>query len=438
MNLKVARNFEFILDNFSFEKSEAQEKQGFVLEGGSGSAKTYDIIQFLMYYCEINRDKGKDILIFRQTYADLKKTVLKDFIKILKMYKMYDVKKHTRSHPQSYDLFGNVIFFTGLDGMGSHGERHDVIWGNEGMELSFEDFKQLNQRCNEFFVIDYNPSFTEHWIFNNIIPRKDTKFFRSTQLDNPFLPSGQRQEILAYEPWESGSYHVEGDSIIHQGEAISKNNQPPPNIDNIEQGTAEEYMWKVYGLGLRGAMEGQIFKNVKYIDSFPDLAYTYGLDYGFTTDPSALTKFAKEGRNIYIELICYEPTETSNDLSNMMTALGVSRYVPITADSSDRFVSERKGVTKMTSELFDIGWEISKVSKTKSVMFWLLEMKDCKIHIVKNHLYEKAKIEVENYKMKEVNGILINQPEDKHNHMWDSARYAFMNHDFTNFSVTTN
>lgn len=438
MKLKVARSFEFILDNFSFEKSESQDKQGFVLEGGSGAAKTYDIIQFLMYYCEINRDKNKDILIFRQTYADLKKTALKDFIKILKMYNMYDIKNHTRSHPQGYNLFGNDIYFTGLDGIGSHGERHDVIWGNEGMELNFEDFKQLNQRCNEFFILDYNPSFTEHWIFDSIIPRKDTSFFRTTQLDNPFLPKGQRQEILAYEPYRPGSYYVEEDTIMHNGAVVDKNNQPPPHVENIDQGTADEFMWKVYGLGLRGSMKGQIFKYVTYIDEFPDMAFTYGLDFGFTNDQTALVKYAEDPKNIYMELLIYEPIDESVILDAMLTAVGVSQYVPITADSSDKYVSEKKGVVQMVRELYERGWEISKVSKTKGIMYWIQSMKGKKIHVIKNDLSHKFKKEQENYKFKEINGILINQPIDGWDHAFSAGRYAHMSHDLTSFSVSTN
>lgn len=436
MKLRVASNFEFLLDNFDFQQSNDPdgEKQGFVHEGGSGSAKSWDIIQFLMYYCEINRGKNKDILIFRKTFADLKKTILKDFVKILKMYGLYETDKHRKSSPQSYELFGNIIYFSGLDGMGSHGERHDVIWGNEAMEFEFEDFRQLNQRCNEAFFLDYNPSYTEHWIFDKIIPRFDTKFFRSTQLDNPFLPKGQRMDILAYEPWEPGTYEVVDDTILYNGQPVSEKNQPPPHMDNIEQGTADEFMWKVYGLGLRGAMEGQIFKLVTWIDEFPDIAFTYGLDFGFVADPTALVKYAREGRNIYLELLWYNPTETADDLEGAFDACGVSKYVPITADSSDRYVSEKHGVTKMVNELFNRGYEITKVSKTKSIIFWLTDMKGFKIHIVKGKHYHECKKEQQNYRFKMVQGILINQPIDDFNHFWDAGRYAHMSHDINTIS----
>jgi len=431
MEIQVAKNFEFLLDNFEFDK---EDKQGFVFEGGSGSAKSYDIIQFLIYYCQINQSQGKDILIFRLTYADLKKTILKDFIKILKMYDFYDVNCHTRSHPQSYNMYGNMIYFSGLDGMGSHGERHDIIWGNEGMELDFEDWKQLNQRCTEMFITDYNPSFTVHWIYESLIPRPDTKFLKSTQLDNPFLPKGQRQEIMAYEPYEPGSYEVVNNTLMYRSNAISESNFPPPHPDNIESGTADEFMWKVYGLGIRGAMKGVIFTNVKYIEKFPNIAHTYGLDFGFTVDPTALVKYAEDERNIYLELLSYAPMESPYIIHDYMEEIGIEKNVPITADSSDKHTNDR-GSYEMVSELFNMGWSISKVSKTGSVMMWIGVMKQKRIHIVKNHFYHDFKKEQENYRLKEINGIAINQPIDKFNHAWDAGRYAKMSHDFNNLTT---
>jgi len=97
MRIRGAANLEFLIENFDYNKCKPfdplvggdNEKQGFVFEGGSGSAKTYDIIHFLLLYCQHFKNCNKDILIFRQTLADLKKTVYKDFLKVLNMYGLY-------------------------------------------------------------------------------------------------------------------------------------------------------------------------------------------------------------------------------------------------------------------------------------------------------------------------------------------------------------
>jgi len=397
--LKAAKNFDFLLQNFSFEKSNKQEKQGFVFEGGSGSAKTWDIIQFLLYYCEINRNKNKDILCFRQTFADLKKTLLKDFIKILKKYDLYNDNEYYRSSPTHYNLFGNIIFFTGLDSMGSHGERHDIIWGNEAMEIDFDSFRQLNQRCNEAFFLDYNPSLTEHWIFNSIVTRPDTKFIKTTQLDNPFLPKGQRDEIMSYEP----------------------------TAKNIENGTADDYMWKVYGLGERAAMKGCIFQNITWIDEFPkDIRFVYGLDFGYTNDPTSLVKVGISSSGIFAELFCYEPIDNANTIGDVLANAKVDRSIKVIADSSDRFNDNH-----MVSDLNQIGWRnVEKVSKGQGINWRIGLMKKHKIHIVRN---VNAKREAENYKWREINGMLTNEPIDKFNHFWDAFGYGFLGLNSNNF-----
>ncbi len=389
MKISGGVNLEFLLNEFSFEKANSEQKQGFVLEGGSGSGKTYDIINFLLVYCQTNYNKNKDILIFRETFADLRKTVLKDFEKILRAYDLFDETSLHRSPPVCYSFMGNKIYFTGLDSVGSHGERHDIIWGNEGMELNHEAWKQLNQRCNEAFFIDYNPSYTSHWIYNSIITRPDTKFFHSTLLQNSFLPNGQRQEILSYEP----------------------------TAENIEKGTADDYMWKVYGLGLRASPKGAIFPHVNWIDKMPEGNYFYGLDYGFTNDPTALTKICLQGNDLFVELLIYEPIDSATVLADAIRNCGITTEM-ITADTSDKYND-----VEMCKDLRNLGINIKKTSKAKGLLHRIGLLKKHKINIVYNL---NAKREQENYKWREVNGINVNEPIDKFNHFWDSLGYGYM------------
>jgi len=389
MKISGGVNLEFLLNEFSFEKANNSIKQGFVLEGGSGSGKTYDIINFLLIYCQTNYNKNKDILIFRETFADLRKTVLKDFEKILRAYNLFDDDSFHRSAPVCYSFMGNKIFFTGLDSVGSHGERHDVIWGNEGMELNHEAWKQLNQRCNEVFITDYNPSYTNHWIYDSLITRPDTKFFRSTLLQNYFLPDGQRKEILSYEP----------------------------TAENIKNGTADDYMWKVYGLGLRSAPKGAIFPHVNWIEKMPEGNYFYGLDFGFSNDPTALTKICLQGNDLFVELLIYEPIDSANVLADAIRNCGITNEM-ITADTSDKYND-----VEMCKDLRNLGLNIKKTSKAKGLLHRIGLLKKHKINIVYNL---NAKREQENYKWREVNGINVNEPIDKFNHFWDSLGYGYM------------
>lgn len=374
MRIRGAKNLDLLIKNFDFT---AKSKQGFILEGGSGSAKTYDVINFLILYCSKNKDKGKDILVFRQTLADLKKTAYKDFIKVLTMYGLYHERNHSMSAPINYKLYGNVIFFSGLDTMGVHGERHDIIWGNEGMELDKDAFKQLNQRCNEAFIVDYNPSSTDHWIFNDLEKRPDTKKFTSTQLDNPFLPRGQRDEILAYEP----------------------------TAKNIEQGTADDYLWNVYGLGIRSAPEGLIFQHVEWINEFPtnvERVY-FGLDFGYTNSPSALVKVGVHGRDMFVQCLFYDATPDPNELIAPLTEHCGKEM--IWADPSGRgmiAILRRAGFNVMATNTFP-----------GSIKTGLSMMKSYKQHWVRSAALVK---EQSNYKYRTINGVKTDDPIDEYNH----------------------
>lgn len=406
---------------------------GAVLEGSSRSRKTWSGI-FIILYLALYRHKkdGCSINIYRETYNEFKTTLYDDFKRVLNLAGLPN-KFNDNEEIKSFKIGRTKIFFLGD---GKHGGSCDYAFFNEIMMQKQSVFDQVEMRCRIFWWGDYNPSFTQHWVFDKILHRSDVTFLRTTFRDNPHISNGELNKILGYEPWEPGSYEVtpEGE-LLYMGQPIDDGNQPPPHRFNVDQGTADEFMWKVYGLGLRGAMQGQIFKRIHWIDKFPDLAYTYGLDFGFTHDPTAFGKFAKEGRNIYVELLIYQPIPSSDELDESLKAVGTSKYVPISADSADRYVSETHGVFQMVNDLFERGWEISKVSKTKSVAYWIQELLSCKIHVVKNHLWHHVKTEQENYIWKSVNGILINMPNDAYNHFFDQLRYAYMSWEVDNMSA---
>lgn len=369
-------------------------------EGGSRSSKTWDFFHFLVLFCDHNRNSGQEIYCHRDALTNCRDYTLKDFVNCLKSIGVYDASKLTNiSQKPYYNLFGNHVYFRGLDDESNmEGYPCDIAFFNELLEVESENkIAGIKMRCRKLMVADWNPKFTSHWAFE-YEGRPNVYFTRTTYRNNKHCPPAVVKEILSYEPTE----------------------------ENIKNKTADEYRWNVYGLGKRGSLEGLIFPNVNYIDKFPDIAHIYGLDFGFTSDPTALVKFAMEGNNIYLELLTYEPISNPDYLCSLFKKLGIDKNTPISADSSDKYISENKGAVEMVDFLANSGFSIFKVSKTNSVMFWILEMKKRNINIVKNNLLGSAKKEAENYKFKQINGISINQPEDKFNHFWDASRYALI------------
>lgn len=422
-------NYKFLYNALKEQEYDSKDKlikgfRGCVLEGSSRSGKTWSGIDFIIYLCT-EVETSCTINIYRETYNEFKTTLYDDFKRRLDDFGL-DNPFHRAKEVKSFKINGNTIFFLGD---GKHGGGCDYAFYNEMMYVPKEVFDQSEMRCRKFWWCDYNPSFTDHYVFDNVVPREDVGFLRTTFLDNPFISAQEKNKILSYEPWEIGSYEVTDDGVYYLGEPISEKHQPPINIRNTNNGTSDEFMWKVYGLGLRGAMKGVIFDQVTWIDEFPKIDYTYANDFGFTADPNAFGRYAEDEKNIWVELMIYKPIETPETLSETLKALSVETYKPIACDSSDKYTGENKGTVEMVKGLKANGYkEAFKISKKKSVMYWILSMKKKKIHVVKNHLWKYVKKERENYKFKEINGIMINQPIDKYNHFWDMARYGHISH----------
>lgn len=435
-------NYKFIHDAITLQEYDRFNKltkgyAGAILEGSSRSGKTWSGIDIIIWLCTVV-ETNCTINIYRETYNEFKTTLYDDFKRRLDDFGLPN-KFHNAEDVKSFKIGDNKIFFLGCDKVGkAHGGGCDYAFFNEMMHIPREIFDQVEMRCRKFWWGDYNPSYTDHWVFNNVIPRKEIGFLRTTFLDNPFISVKEKNKILSYDPWLPGSYEVREDDVFYNDEPVTERNQPPPHPTNIEQGTADIFMWKVYGLGLRGAMKGVIFNHLTWIDEFPDVAHTYANDFGFTADPNALVKYAEDEKNIWFELLSYEPIETDSELSEFFEAVGVEKDLPIICDSSDKYTGENKGTIEMVKGLKRRGWKAKKVSKTKSIMYWILSMKKKKIHCVKSSHWKHVKKERENYKFKEVSGILINQPVDKYNHCFDAVRYGHISHNTkTTISRTT-
>jgi phage terminase large subunit len=380
-----------------------------VLEGGSGSSKTWSVIQYLIDYCRYHQGENKRILVTRQKLTWLKLSALADFKRILLLMDIWDKKDFNKSESY-YSLWGNIIYFTGLDEPQKvHGPRWDFFWGNEAIELSYEDCRQVMMRTNDIIVFDYNPNVTDHWIYDRVIPRDDCTFLQSTQLNNPYLPAEQRKEILSYEETEF----------------------------NISQGTADKQLWEIYGLGNRANIEGVIFTKIRFVESMPeqyDCKWTaYGLDFGYVNNPTAVIRVSLYRGELWLQELIYEPGlvnvpiadstgHVEPNISDELARVGLSKLNDeIYADSA-----EKKSI--MEIELYD--WLIFRAKKGPgSVVEGIDILKRFKLNILESSM--KMKKEAQNYKWmldpKDKEGKrYLNKPVDRFNHGWDAIRYVAM------------
>ena len=352
------------------------DKKIIVEQGGTRSGKTYNIILWIIFkYCTNNTNKV--ITICRKSFPSLRATVMRDFMSILQEHNIYSETYHNKSNSE-YHLFGNLVEFISLDmPQKIRGRKRDLLFVNEGNELYFEDMQQLLFRTQERVILDFNPSDEYHWIYDKLIPRSDCDFFKTTYLDNPFIEDSIRKEI------------------------------------ELLRDTDEQY-WQIYGLGERSASRSTIFKYVE-VNKIPEQAnlISYGMDFGYTNDPTVLVSVYIENHNMYIKEHLYRTQMTTNDINQFLRDEQIAGS--IYADSAE---------PRLISELRKMGHNIFPSIKGKdSVNAGIDLLKRYKIHILNTST--NAISEFRNYKWKEdKGGLLTNIPDGKNDHTIDSCRYA--------------
>lgn len=364
----------------------------FVLEGGSRSSKTHSIIQFWIDWSYKNRGKSKRVAVCRLKGTWISATVMKDFVDVLKFYGLYEPNMHNKTN-KIYRLFDTEFWFIGLDDAQKiHGFSSDAFWINEAVEVGFDDYAQLMQRCTGFGILDYNPAFEEHWIFDKLCKRPKTKYMHSTMLDNPLISKNAKEQILSYEPTE----------------------------ENFKAGTADKRKWMIYGLGKRAALEGLIFENWDVVREIPGWAlekhHRYGLDFGYTNDPTALADIAWNDNEVWIDEKIYETNLLNTDIGKKIRShnlVNVKGY----GDSAE---------PKSINEIYKMGINIHPVLKYPgSVVQGIDVMKRYKVHITERSLNFIK--EWRNYTWtQDKEGKWLNVPSDRDNHGIDASRYVFM------------
>jgi len=371
-----------IQTNCVFKHLENSQNRIIVEQGGTRSGKTYNILIWLIIYCLREDNTGQVITICRKTFPAVRASVMRDFFEILERAGRYNPDNHNKSSSEYY-LGGNMVEFISLDQPQKvRGRKRDMLFINEANELHFEDWQQLIMRTNGRIIIDYNPSDEYHWIYDRVITRDDVDFYKTTYLDNPFLPS----------------------NIISE-------------IERLKQ-TDENY-WKIYGLGERGQSKAVIF-SYQEVTAIPEGAVlvSAGMDFGFTNDPTTLIVAYRKDIDLYFQELIYETGLTNRDIHHKLQSLGFDKRTEIFGDSAE---------PKSIKELQLFGWNIKPTAKgADSVMAGIDMLKRYRLNVTKGSI--NLIKEFRNYKfVEDHNGKVLNKPIDAYNHAIDAARYATYN-----------
>lgn len=346
-------------------------------EGGGRAGKSYSIVQLLIIIA-LNKPKTR-ISIVSHSLPHIKRGIYRDFKIIMDQWGIWDEQDFRYTDFIYTFKNGSYIELFGLeDPDKARGPARDILFINEANLISKTLYDQLIIRTTGQVFLDWNPADFVSWVYD-VADDPQNKRIHSTYLNN-----------------------------------IS--NLSESQIRNIEQykDLPDDFMWKVYGLGERGAAKELIYTQWKQYDQAPDGDVFYGLDFGYV-HPAALVKVTHhEGQN-YFEEIIYQSGLTLSDLSRIIKEKLPERAT-IYADAAE---------PKSIEELYRQGFNIKPA--VKDVWAGIMKMKSYPINI-QNHS-QNLKREFQSYKWKkDKNDNIIEEPVKANDDAIDACRYAVYTH----------
>lgn len=361
-------------------KIKKMQKRLRVVQGGTSAGKTIAILLILIDIAQ--RQNGKLISVVAESFPHLRRGAVRDFLSILEMQGYFKDKSWNKSEMTYQFETGSRIEFFSADQPGKvRGPRRDILFINECNNVSYETYTQLAIRTKEDIYLDYNPV-AEFWVHSEIIPHQEHDFAILTYKDN---------ECLA-----------------------------PTIVQEIEQRRINASWFKVYGLGLLGEIESRIYRNWQVIDEIPHEARLerYGLDFGYTNDPSAIVAiYYYNGGYIYDEIIWQK------GMSNKLiadTLLSQPLKALVVADSAE---------PKSIDEIKEYGVNIIPAVKGQgSVLQGIQFVQGKQCSITKRSI--NIRKEYNNYIwITDKDGKMLNEPDHQYSHSMDAIRYGMTNLD---------
>jgi phage terminase large subunit len=361
---------------FSSNHKAYEDKFRFIInQGGTRSSKTYSILQLLIFLC-LTTPKMKCSIV-RKSFPSLRGSVLKDFIEIMNSFNVYDENNHNKTeHIYNFNNGSLIEFFSIDDSKKVRGRKRDICYINEANELDLEEFQQLSLRTNTTLFIDFNPSDTEHFLYN-LVNDERSILIKSTYKDNTFLSK----------------------SIITEIE----------NLINVD----EQY-YRVYCLGERPISSTRIYSHFKqYVDEPEINDYCYGLDIGYN-HAMALIKVKYSGERIYVEELIYESKLTISDLMVKIKTL-INDRQPIYVDSARPDVIE---------ELRRAGLNSQGSNKQVKEGIDYVKSKEIYINVESTNLWREYKL----YSWKSKGDQVFDEPIKMNDDGLDALRYGIFTH----------
>jgi len=363
------------------------KKRTKIVQGSSSAGKTYGILAILIDTA--TKNSNLEISVVSETIPHLRRGCIKDFLKLMMWTNRMNESNWNKTLLTYTFANGSYIEFFSADQENKiRGARRDVLYINECNNLHFETYHQLSIRTNKEIWLDYNPS-SEFWAHTELMNEPDSDFIIITYKDNEAL----------------------NEAIIGEIEKAK------------EKGKTSNYWenwYKVYGLGEIGSLQGSIFE-FNQVDGIPTNAefISYGLDWGFTNDPTSLIEVYRYNGELYVNELIYSTGLTNSDILKKFSELKVDKNKSIVADSAEPKSIEdiyRGGYTSIRGANKGKDSVINSIDTLKQFKLNITKASTNLIKELRSYVWERDK-----------EGKTTNNPIDYNNHAIDALRYVALN-----------
>lgn len=368
----------------TYKKIKALKKRIRVIQGGTSAGKTIAILLLLIDYA--TRNENKLITIASVNVPHLRRGAKRDFKNILTDNSYWEYYGITENKAEGTFTFfnGSVIEFVALDEGKARGSRRDVLFINEANLVSFEIFDQLEVRTNDFSLIDYNPT-SEFWAHTELVGQEDTDFIICTYKDN---------------------------------EALNEN-----IVRSIERRRNNQNWWRVYGEGQIGELEGLVYSGWQQINSIPESAELlgYGLDFGFTNDPTSIVCVYKHSGGYLLDEVEYKTGMFNKDIYTALEEANLLKVLGVGDSSNPKDIAELnqmgasiKGANKQSQDSKQSyrQWATSKIQEME--IYYTASSTNLRREYL-GYMWETDRT-----------GKSLNVPQDGNDHALDAAKYKLI------------
>jgi len=365
-----------------------KDKRYHIVTGGRGSGKSFAVTLFLVLLTE----QANEVILFtRYTLVSAHISIIPEFLGMIELLGWDDRFTVTKEAVINNNT-GSKILFKGLKtSSGTQTANLKSLSGvtcwvlDEAEELIDEtvfdkiDLSVRSKNAQNRVIMILNPTTSEHFIYKRWFEqgqKDNTCYIHTTYLDN--------KDNL-------------DQSILHEIEEMKISN--PKKYDHVILG------------GWLERLEGVVFENWQKGDFDTSIPVMYGMDFGFSNDPTTLVQVGVNWRHkkLYVKELHYAQDKGTTDVINICRTIPVNSF--IVADSAEpRLISDvRRAGVNITS----------CVKGPDSVRAGIKLMQDFTIFVdPTSHNIIK---EFNNYIW---NDKKSNVPVDNYNHIIDAIRYV--------------